>query len=271
MTKATKSAKEIAFEHRRKGIGVVESARTLGVCRKGIQRWRAQGQEFPCRKARPDRRRLDATQEQAILGFVDSKPGQFQDQIVDFVDEQFGIKISQPTISRLLRRNNLTRKQGTRVNYKFDEGKGRQFLEDIREINTPLIASLDEMSVMLNLAPTHGYALRGRRAVIPQPSRRIVSYMLTLVIYPVGILYWSLRSGTIDAEIFSETLTKLPDGITLLLDNARVHASKCLVEKNLPTVAEIAASKSITLKYIPPSRVHLQYGQKLTEKVRGLD
>lgn len=75
------------------------TTRTLGVCRKSIQRWPVARTRprIPCRKARPDRRRLDTTQEQAILGFVDSKPGQLQDQIVDFVDEQFGIKISQPT------------------------------------------------------------------------------------------------------------------------------------------------------------------------------
>ena len=62
-----------------------------------------------------------------------------------------------------------------RQNHKFDEGKARRFLGDIREIRTPFIASLDELSVMLNHAPTHGYGLRGRRAVVSQPRRRTVS------------------------------------------------------------------------------------------------
>lgn len=34
-------------------------------------------------------------------------------------------------------------------------------------------------------------------------------------------------------------------------------ASKCLVEKGLPTIAEVAASKSIALGYIPPYAPHL--------------
>ena len=271
MTKAKKSAKEVAFEHRRDGIGVVESARALSVSRKTIQRWRAQGPGFPCKMLRPQRRKLTPSQEEAVLAFVAERPGQFQDQIVEFVLRTFGIQISQQTVSNILKRNDVTRKRGSRVNNKCSVDKGMQFLEEFRDLNTPLIASLDEMSVMLNLAPTHGYAPRGRRAVIPQPSRRTVSYMLTLVICPVGILYWNLRSGTIDAEIFSETLKKLPDGITLLLDNARVHhASKCLSDKNLPTVAEIVASKSLTLKYIPPYAPHLNPVEYTFNTVRNL-
>ena len=66
---------------------------------------------FPCRKARPDMRNLSTLQEQAVLDFVERKPGQFQDQIVDFVDRQFDIKV----VSRILTRNNFTRKRGTRV------------------------------------------------------------------------------------------------------------------------------------------------------------
>ena len=177
MTKAKKSAKEVAFEHRRDGIGVVESARFLGVSRKTIQRWRAQGPGFPCKKIRPERRRLNSSQEEAVIKYVEEEPGQFQDRIVDFVLRTFGKKISQQTVSNILKRNDITRKRGTRVNMKYEPEKGMRFLEDLRGLATPLIASLDEMSVMLNPAPSYGYALRGRRAVIPQPSRRTVSFL----------------------------------------------------------------------------------------------
>ena len=76
---------------------------------------------------------------------------------------------------------------------------------------------------MINAAPSYGYSPRGQRAVISQPSRRTISYMLTLCVCPIGVLYWNLRSGSITAETFCETLTRLPQGITLLLDNARIH------------------------------------------------
>ena len=94
----------------------------------------------------------------------------------------------------------------------------------------------------------------GDRAVIPQPGRRTVSYSLLLCICPVGVLNWSLRSGTVDSEF----LGKLPIGITLLLDNARIHhATTSLRSLGLPTIAELALAKSITLKHAPPCTPHL--------------
>ena len=79
-----------------------------------------------------------------------------------------------------------------------------------------------------------------------------------LCVCPVGVLNWSLRSGTVDSKVFSDFLQKLPDGITLLLDNARVHhASRSLTNRGRPTVMELADSKTIVLKYAPPYAPHL--------------
>lgn len=79
-----------------------------------------------------------------------------------------------------------------------------------------------------------------------------MTYTLILCVCPIGVLNWSLRSGTVDSEVFSEFLGRLPDGITLMLDNARIHhASISLRNKGLSTIAEQADAKNITLKYIP--------------------
>lgn len=128
-----------------------------------------------------------------------------------------------------------------------------QFLDEMKSAGSPQLASTMEMSVVLT--PLYGYAPRGQRAIVRQPSKMTVSYMLVLCIIPVGILYWSLRSGTIDAEAFCGTLKNLPDGVTLMLDNAWTHrASKCLLTKDLPV---LAASKSISLRFTPPYAPHL--------------
>ena len=82
--------------------------------------------------------------------------------------------------------------------------------------------------------------------------------MLILCVTPVGVVYWSIRSGTFDSEAFCEVLKNLPNGLNLMLDNARIHhATKCLIAKGLPTVAEIAESKSINLRYTPAYAPHL--------------
>ena len=205
------------------------------------------------------------------MDFVATTPGLFLDEIANHVWQTQGISISARLISKILARSDITRKRGTRVHIRYNVERGLQFLHEVRSCYSILTASLDEMAVMLNMAPTHGWAPRGKRAVIRQPSKRTVSYMLVLCICPIGVLYWSLRSGSIDSVVFSEVMAKLPNGMTLLLDNARVHhASKCLVEKGLPTIAELAASKSITLKFTPPYAPHLNPVEFTFNTVRQL-
>ena len=200
---------------------------------------------------RVTRRKLTQEKEQAVLKLIAGRPGSVVEDSVEYVSETFLVTTSRFTASRMLKGYGLTRKRGTRLKLRYNADKGLQFLEDIPSSFSPLLASIDEMSVMLNVAPSYGYAPRGQRAVLSQPSRRTVSYMLTLCVCPVGILNWTLRSGSI-ASIFCQALSKSPEGITRLLDNARIHhATKCLTRKGLPTVAELAESKSISLKYIP--------------------
>lgn len=56
-----------------------------------------------------------------------------------------------------------------------------------------------------------------------------------------------------------------------MLDNARIHhASKCLSAKGLPTVKELAASKSISMKYIPAYAPHLNPVENNFNTVRTL-
>lgn len=166
--------------------------------------------------SRAKSRKLTPEQEAEVLAFVDGNAGVFLDEVKDFVAETHGTAISTSTASRLLAKHECTRKRGTRVNVKYKTEKGMRFLEDIRPIfeNNPIMfASLDEMSMMLNLAPTYGYARKGRRAIILQPGkgqRRTWSH--TLRISPVGILFWNVRTGSINAETFVEVLKRLPDG-----------------------------------------------------------
>ena len=135
--------------------------------------------------------------------------------------------LSGQPLTEIIRRNDYTRKRGTRPNNKYSVLKGMQFLNGIRDIyrsDPSKFASIDEMSVMLNSAPSYGYARRGQRAVILQPSKRTVSRMLTLCISCSGVIHWDLREGAITGKVFSEILRKLPDGLTLMLDNSPVES-----------------------------------------------
>ena len=77
-------------------------------------------------------------------------------------------------------------------------------------------------------------------------------------VYPVGVLDWRLRSGTVDSIVTSDFLQKLPDGITPMLDSAKIcHASQSLTDRGRPTVKELVDSKHIALNNVPPYVPHL--------------
>lgn len=208
------------------------------------------------------------------MNFVANRAGCILEDIVEFVATSYDVSISDRTALRILDRHDYTRKRGTRQNNKLSVIKSMQFLVDLRQLynsNSSSLASIDEMSVMLNIAPTYGYAPRGQRAVIPQPSKRTVSRMLTLCVSPNGVLLWDLRDGSINGEVFIEILSRLPDGLILMLDNAPVHhASKSLSKKGLPTIAEVAKSKGIMLKYLPSYAPHLNPVEYTFNLVRNL-
>ena len=63
----------------------------------------------------------------------------------------------------------------------------------------------------------------------------------------------------------------MPDGLTLMLDNAPVHhANKCLWKKGLNSVAELAEKKSISLEFIPSYAPHLNPVEHTFNLVRNL-
>ena len=271
----SKGVRELAFTHKNDGKSAREIAAMLKVSQGTIQLWFKQGPMHPMQGVRKieraNRRTLTPIQEGGLLPYIEAQPDSALSDIIDFVSNRYCVRISRNAVSRILKRNDTTRKRGTRQNIKYGREKGVRFLEDVKSSYTDSYASIDEMSVMLNLAPSYGYAKRGQRAVIRQPGKRTVSYMLTLCVSPKGVLHWDLRSGSITAEVFCDTLKRLPDGLTLMLDNARIHyASKCLIAKGLPTVKELAASKSISLKYIPAYAPHLNPVEFNFNTVRNL-
>lgn len=75
---------------------------------------------------------MTVEQEEAVIEGGENNAGVFLDEIVDFVFETFDVCISISTMSRLFKKNDYSRKRGTRVNIKFQETAGVRFLEDIR-------------------------------------------------------------------------------------------------------------------------------------------
>ena len=154
----SKTVRELALARLRDGRSTAEIASFLEVTQQTVRNWSRREPKYGVGNiSRVLRRRLSPEQEQMVLNFVANQPGVFQEDVVAYVSHTFSITISRFTASRILRRNDVTRKRATRLNTRYSVERGLQFLDGMKPDLSPLTASIDEMSVMLNIAPSYGY------------------------------------------------------------------------------------------------------------------
>jgi len=106
-----------------------------------------------------------------------------QQERANYISQQIGQKISQQTISLLLKKLGITRKKLTSHYNQLDEEEAKAFNEEIKPLldKTPFIA-LDECSFYPNSDPRFGYSLKGERAIAKIPSHKGKHYTLLLAI-----------------------------------------------------------------------------------------
>jgi arginine repressor len=88
-----------------------------------------------------------------------------QQEVADRVFKEMGQKISQPTISRYLKKRRVTHKK---ISYHYDEqlkhtDKIKKFIEQIPFLSKSPILAIDECSFHLNEVPRYAYATKGKR------------------------------------------------------------------------------------------------------------
>jgi len=185
-----------------------------------------------------------------------------QQEIADHVFQETGQKISQATISRILKKRKLTRKKAS---YHYNEQlnyseKIEKFIEEVPTLSKFPILALDECSFHLNEVPRYAYATRGMRANRRKPSKKGDNHTLILCILNQGrhsIVHWELIPGGMKTKDFHNFLTnlKLPSNEKhyLLMDNLKVHKATSSCKKlKLSTIRELLVSKNIEPIYLPP-------------------
>jgi len=207
-----------------------------------------------------------------------------QQQRADYVFRQIGKKISQQTISLLLKKLGITRKKLTYHYIQLNKEKAKAFNEEIKPLlkEFPFI-SLDECSFYPNLNPRFGYSFEGSRAVSRKSGYKGKHYTLLFAISSLkekGVIRWKLTGEKVDWKTFYNFLEEInPSGDKkniLLMDNARIHtAPNKREEAKLPSVKEQMLKKNIEVRlitaYAPmlnPTELVFNLFRQQTEKQR---
>jgi hypothetical protein len=120
------------------------------------------------------------------------------------------------------------------------------FAERLTHIDPADVMSVDEASFDSNMAPLHGYSLKGQRLFIPMQRRTRRRVTLTLAVSNTGLQHWTIVPGSSNRESFLTFLRGLahcPQRY-VLMDNVAFHHSRA--------VAELLLSMGKIPLFIPP-------------------
>lgn len=226
-----------------------------------LRRW---GRNNGLPKKKPGRKsKINEEAKKLLLDYIKVNNTKTQSEMSDYL-QQVGLKVSQPTVSRLLKKENITRKK---VAYRYSEQKPK--MEEIKSFTEKLrflslldypMFFLDECSFHLNEAARRGYSKRGERCVsYNKPGNKGLNHTLILCVQIVkekAVVSYELIESGLKTQSFYNFLINLrlpPDkDCYLMMDNLPVHRARqsCLDLGLLPIKELLKARRAITL-YLP--------------------
>ena len=89
-------------------------------------------------------RKITADAEQGLLDFLDDNPSAYQDEMIEFLLSEFGISVTQSTVSRLLKNLNQTHKRVERIYSERDDKLQAHFRAKMCEYKANQLVFVDE-------------------------------------------------------------------------------------------------------------------------------
>jgi len=170
---------------------------------------------------------LSPIQSKQVVNHVISKKIITLDELQKWVFNFLKLKISKSTLSRLLKRENISYKQVRRVTIKKDTLQlQKKFRDQIKTKNFSEIICLDEVGFQLSMKPIKGWSKKNSRCVLEGNKGGYTRYHGIFIITENQLEY-RLYNEPIHTGIFKDFINGLNDKICMnkkiVLDNLRVH------------------------------------------------
>jgi len=210
--------------------------------------------------------------ETEIINEINNNDYRSQQQIADMVFEKFGIKVTQSTISRLLKKNGVKRLKCGSLPAKADVEEQRIFYEAVlhplmkmAQMGTIALLFVDASHFVMG-CDFLGYVYGVVRKFIRTYSGRKRYNVLGALNYATKKMTTVMNDTYITSTEICELLRKLSVEycgipICLILDNARYQ--KCII------VEALARELGIALTYIPPYSPNLNLIERLWKHIKN--
>jgi transposase len=194
--------------------------------------------------------------EVAIKLLLDQEPWLYQDEIADFILEAYDVFVDQSTVSRALKRIEVTRKRLKVLAAQRNQELRDQWQLNLLYFSAEQLVCVDESGSDERTGDRHyGWADRGARAEVHRwlAKKERVSVLPAYTIE--GYITARTFKGTCTGDIFEEFIIEqvLPlcneypgPRSVIVLDNASVHHS------NKVRILEVARRRGVWVRFLPP-------------------
>ncbi|XP_065683288.1 uncharacterized protein LOC136096077 [Hydra vulgaris] len=171
--------------------------------------------------------------------------------------------MSQPTISKKLKRSDLLRKRVVHVPEERNSTRiinaRYAFASEINKISNEKLIYLDETEFNVHTNSTYGYSLRGTRAILQSSANRGNNLSLICAVSTIGVLANETKTGGWNADSFCTFITTMMapairnanvKAPVLVMDNCKFHWSL--------SVSQTLASHGKAIKYLPAYTLQLK-------------
>ena len=207
------------------------------------------------RSARMDSQKLDEHHELYILGLVAENPGVTLREICSKIEEATNVSVSGPTVCRVLRRSNFTRKKIVQVAKQRSTDFRASFMAHALQFPRRFFVWVDETgSDGRDQIRKFGYALRGEPPVYHRFLVRGTRISAVTAMCTEGVVDYHLTTGTVNSHSFFDfvrgqlipNMQPFPGDRSVLIirDNCSVHHSE--------EVKDLVTDAGILLLYLPP-------------------
>ena len=214
---------------------------------------------------RPQLHILDDYHEMFIIGLALECPTTHLQEFCEVIYRATRVKVSIPTVCRILRRYGLTRKKVQRIAFQRSSSLRGMFMAHMFLYNRRVLVWLDETgSDRRTFLRKCGYAIRGERAIKHTLLSRGKRINAIIALSSSGIIARYLTEGTVDTNI-TVTLLKLLNTCRKEMTSPRVPGASSSSSTTTPARpetwkrAETKAKRSRGESYISPTTGHYMY------------
>ncbi|KAI0978187.1 hypothetical protein GJ496_011497 [Pomphorhynchus laevis] len=176
-------------------------------------------------------------EERGILSVISCNNSFIQKEIKERVNEQFRVMMSQATISRKLKKLEITRKILTCFPIERDTESRIDdravYASDISALGNENLVFLDETGFNLHTSRSYGYSPVNTKAFISVPANRNIKRSVMCIIGINGLIAYERRKGAYNHSTFIEFIRSrlIPyfqqhPGKFLVIDNASFHHAR---------------------------------------------